>query len=143
MTSNPRIIVNSRSFPQLPVLKRKLEDLFPESVFNHDGCENRLNNLEQLFEEKSHLTNPTYDCQKHLKSMTPITYLTRASSGPFVNENAPQADLLKKSFLRYFWTPMNQSTLMILNSSNPQPLDYHANISCNVENAVFHMGKLR
>ena len=46
MISTPRIKVTSRSFSRHPVLKKELETLFPNSVFNQDGPETGLPDLE-------------------------------------------------------------------------------------------------
>ena len=48
MTSTPRIKVTSRSFSRHPVLKKELETLFPNSVFNQDGPETGLPDLEHF-----------------------------------------------------------------------------------------------
>ena len=48
MTSTPRIKVTSRSFSRHPFLKKELETLFPNSVFNQDGPETGLPDLEHF-----------------------------------------------------------------------------------------------
>ena len=48
MTSTRRIKVTSRSFSRHPVLKKELETLFPNSVFNQDGPETGLPDLEHF-----------------------------------------------------------------------------------------------
>ena len=51
MTSTPRIKVTSRSFSRHPFLKKELETLFPNSVFNQDGPETGIPDLEQFLED--------------------------------------------------------------------------------------------
>ena len=51
MTSTPRIKVTSRSFSRHTVLKKELETLFPNSVFNQDGPETGIPDLEQFLED--------------------------------------------------------------------------------------------
>ena len=74
MTFNPRIKVTSRSFSQHPVLKQELEEVFPNSVFNPDGPETGLPNLEQFLEDADglilgleQLDRSLMSCLKRLK----------------------------------------------------------------------------
>ena len=51
MKSTPRVKITSRSFSRNPILKKELEQLFPDAVFNRDGPENGLTNLEEFLQD--------------------------------------------------------------------------------------------